>query len=179
VKNTHFFKPSNVADKKEAKKPAFLHTYVHPCIINHQPHIVYPRGLLENSPRLFIKLTQFYQQQGYLIKEDQRSDKASVQAKNERRKWLPVLLFTVSLIFESSAFADVELEVNEVAAIQQYQNIELQLISNHKVRERIQLNVQQPRLMSNTKKQINSAQAESIFKVLLNRYQKQTTDIRF
>jgi len=175
VKKTHFFKWVKPTEKKEAALPAFLHTYVHPCVINNQPHIVYPRGLAEKSPSLFAKLTQHYQQQGYLLKEDKRSDKSSNKYKNQRRKWAPILLFTASLVFESSAFADVELDVNEKASLQQQQNIELQLISNNKIREQIQHSV---KLSYEIKQQvkIKSELAQSLFKVLNSRYKQKETD---
>jgi hypothetical protein len=171
MRKTHFFKRLNSAEKKETSMPAFSQTYVHPCVINDQPHIVYSRGLAEKSPDLFAKLSQHYQQQGYVLKEDQRSSKFSTKYKNQRRKWVPLLLFTASLIFESSAIADIELELNEAASLQQQQQIELQLISNNKIREQIQYSVK-----TNTTTQIKSVLAQSIFDVLYNRYQKQKTD---
>lgn len=171
----HFFRRRNSTDKKEGVLPAFLHTYIHPCVINNQPHIVYPRGLEEKSPRLFARLSQHYQQKGYALKEDQRSEKISDKHKNERRKWAPVLLFTASLLFESSAFADVELEVNEAALLQQQQNIELQLISNNKIREQIQYSVK-PINDTIKKVKIKSDLAQSLFEVLSSRYKKQKSD---
>jgi hypothetical protein len=147
----HFFKWLNSAEKKEA----VLHTYVHPCVINNQPHIVYPRGLQEKSPGLFSQLTQHY--------------------KNERQKWAPILLFTASLIFESSAFADIEVNVNEDASFQIQQNIELQLISNNKIREQIQYAVKPASTIKDVI-QIKSELAQRLFDELKNRYQKQNTD---
>lgn len=172
--HNNFFKRFNSQKKVGGVLPDFLQTYVHPCIINNKPHIIYPRGLLEESPRLFTKLSLHYKQQGYILKEDQRSDNPSDKHKNERRKWVPVLLFTASLIFESSAFADVELEVNEVASLQQ-QKIELQLISNNKIREQIQYSVK-PVNKIQQQTQIKSELAQSLFEILNNRYQKQKTD---
>lgn len=171
----HFFKWMNSVEKKERALPAFLHTYIHPCVIKNQPHIVYPRGLQENYPRLFAKLSQHFQQKGYVLKEDQRSEKISDKHKNERRKWAPVLLFTASLFFESSAFADIELDVNDTASLQQRQDIELQLISNHKIREQIQHSVNS--IQENIKQvKIKSALAQSLFEVLNSRYEKQKSD---
>ena len=178
MSKAHFFNGLSSTEIKEGSLPTSLHTYVHPCVINNQPHIVYSRGLAVDAPDLFAKLTQHYQQQGYVLKEDQRSDQLSDKHKNERRKWVPMLLFTASLIFESSAFADVELDVNEAASIQQQQKIELQLISNNKIREQIQYSVKSANLMEETDKQvqIKSALAQSIFEVLHSRYQKQKSD---
>ncbi len=171
--NKHFLKWLNSAEKKKKSLSVFSHAYVHPCVINSQPHIVYPRGLQEKSPDLFAKLTQYYQQQGYVLKEDQRSDKFSDKHKNKRRKWAPILLFTASLIFESSAYADIELEVNDADSLQQSQNIELQLIANNKIREQIQYSVKP---ISKTKIQIKSGLAQLLFDVLSSRYQKQKND---
>ena len=94
----HYFKWLNSSETKRELLPTFLHAYVHPCVINDQPHIVYPRGLKDKSPGLFANLTQYYQQQGYALKEDQRSEKHSEKYKNERCKWVPILLFTASLM---------------------------------------------------------------------------------
>lgn len=151
------------------------HAYVHPCVIDNKPHIVYPRGLQEKSPHLFANLSQHYQQQGYALKEDQRSEKYSNKYKNERQKWAPILLFTASLLFESSAFADVELEIDDVASLQQPHQIELQLISNSIIREQIKYRVITE---SKTKEQIEikSGLAQSLFEILNKRYQKQKTD---
>ena len=174
MKKTHFFKWLNSEKKKKATSSYFSHTYIHPCVINNQPHIIYPRGLQEKSPGLFSQLTQHYQNQGYALKEDQRSEKFSNKYKNQRQKWAPILLFTASLIFESRAFADVEIDVNEEASLQ-HQNIELQLISNNEIREQIKYTVKPT---SNTKEetQIKSGLAQSLFDELKSRYKKQKTD---
>lgn len=171
----HLFKWLNSAEKKGDIPPFVLHAYVHPCVINKQPHIVYPRGLQEKSPDLFYKLSQHYHNQGYALKEDQRSTKFSNKYKNERQKWAPILLFTASLIFESSAFADVEIDVNEEASFKQHQNIELQLISNNKIREQIQYVVKPAKVIKETIP-IKSGVAQTLFDELKSRYQKQKTD---
>lgn len=176
VKN-NFFKELNSGNKKEQDLSSFLHAYVHPCVINNQPHIVYPRGLEEKSPGLFAKLRQYYQQQGYRLKEDQRSRNSSDKYKNERRKWAPILLFTASLIFESSAYADIELEVNEASSLQQNEQIELQLISNSEIREKIKYQIKSAEKTVQVK--IKSELARSIFDVLLGRYQKQDADPKY
>ena len=175
MRKTHFFKWRNSAEKRDAALPAFSHTYIHPCVINNQSHIIYPRGLEKKSPGLFSKLAKYYQQQGYLLKEDQRSENFSNKFKNERRKWVPVLLFTASLIFESSAFADVELELNESVSLQKNQQIELQLITNNKIRKQIQYNLDS-KDKQQKQTQIKSGLANLIFDILNSRYQKQKTD---
>ena len=176
MRKKHFFKWLNSAENKnKAISSSFSHVYVHPCVINNKTHIVYPRGLQEKSPGLFAELSQHYQQQGYALKEDQRSEKFSNKYKNERKKWAPVLLFTASLLFESSAFADIELEIDEAASLQQQQQVELQIISNNKIREQIQYNVNSV-IQTIKQVKIKSGLAQSLFEILNKRYQKQKTD---
>jgi len=79
---------------------------VHPCVIGGQPHYVYPRGLQESSPQVFDKLRLYASERGYRLKEDQRRYDLGAPTFKERRKWAPVMLFTVSLLFEGSAFAE-------------------------------------------------------------------------
>lgn len=157
--------------------PDFIHTYVHPCIINQQPHIVYPRGLEKKSPGLFKKLTQYYQKQGYRLKEDQRSElvqsRDASDAKYERRKWVPILLFTASLFFESSAYAEIEVHVSDSNIDQQ--QVELQLISGKDIRQRIADQVQ-PAIQLDHLTKIKSDLAQSLYETLIRRYKKQATD---
>lgn len=171
----HFFKWMNSAKKKMGVTPSGLHAYVHPCVINSLPYIVYPLRLQEKFPDLFSQLTRHYQNQGYVLKEEQRSENFSNKYKNQRQKWAPVLLFTASLIFESSAFADIEIYVNEDASFQKQQNIELQLISNNKIREQIQSTVKPASTLKDVI-QIKSELAQRLFDELKSRYQKQNTD---
>ena len=171
----HFFKWTNSVEEKLSHSLGLAQTYVHPCVINNQRHIVYPRGLQEKSPGLFAKLSLHYKNQGYLLKEDQRSNSASNKYKNERQKWAPILLFTASLLFESSAFADVELELDEPTSLSQQQNIELLLISNNKIRQQIQYSVITP-VQVKEKVEMKSGLATRLFEILNSRYQKQETD---
>lgn len=175
MRKRYFFKWWNSVEKRDAALPAFSHTYVHPCVINKQPHIVYPRGLQEKSPGLFAKLSQHFQQQGYRLKEDQHSDTVSAKHKNERRKWAPIVLFTASLIFESNAFADVETDINETNLIQQKQNIELRLLSNTANYQDYQYSVKQISKIK-IQAQLKSDVAQEIFEVLKSRYIKQKMD---
>lgn len=173
--NTHIFKWLNSENKNKTISSSFSHAYVHPCVIDNKPHIVYPRGLQEKSPGLFAKLSQHYQQQGYALKEDQRSETFSNKYKNERQKWAPILLFTASLLFESSAFADIELKVDNAGSLQQHQQIELLLVPNKNIRKQIQYSVD-PINKIKKQVQIKSGIAQSLFEVLNKRYQKQKTD---
>ena len=178
MRKTHIFKWLNSASKKEVHSPEFVQTYVYPCVINQQPHIVYPRGLQQKSPGLFAKLTQYYQQQGYRLKEDQRSDSFSDKHKNERRKWVPIVLFTASLMFETSVFADVETGAKETLVSQQFQNIELQLISKNLIQDKIHYSVK-PLSKPKEQAKIKSRLAQEIFNELQGRYKKQKTDPQY
>lgn len=178
MRNTYFFKWLNPAGKKVVTPSVFLQTYVHPCVINKQPHIVYPRGLQENSPSLFAKLSLHYKQLGYRLKEDQRSETFTDKHKNERRKWVPIVLFTASLLFETNVFADVEAEINSVAELQQPQNIELQLISKKNILNKIHYSVK-PLSKPKEKRKIKSRIAQEIFDALKGRYKKQKTDPKY
>lgn len=171
----HFFKWLNSESKNKTVSSSFLRTYVHPCVINNQPYIVYPRGLEDKSPALFSKLTQHYQQKGYSLKEDQRSAEFSNKYKNQRKKWAPVLLFTASLLFESSAFADVEVDVTDTASIGKQTQVELQLMSNHKIREQISFSVTTAS-KAKTQVKMKSGLAKSLFETLNKRYQKKKSD---
>ena len=149
--------------------------YVHPCVINQQPHIVYPRGLKEQSPLLFQKLSQHYQQKGYRLKEDQRSINTSNKYKNQRRKWVPIVLFTASLLFDSSAIADTTDELQVSADLSQQQHIKLQLISEKLILKKILYSndqIKKPVIQA----ELKSEKAKYIFNVLLSRYQKQQGD---
>ena len=175
MRGVHFFKWLSSENENKAISSSSSHTYVHPCVIDSKPHIIYPRGLQEKSPHLFAKLSQHYQLQGYALKEDQRSENSSSNYKNERKKWAPILLFTASLLFESSAFADIELDVNDTSSLHKQQQVELQLISNHKIREQIKYSLT---VTSDIKEavRIKSGLAQSLFKELNKHYQKQKTD---
>jgi len=169
------FQHEKATNQLEGNPPPLIQTYVHPCIINHQPHIVYPRGLRENAPGLFSQLARYYQQQGYLLKEDQRTDNVSAHHKSKRRKWVPIVLFTASLLFETSVFADGEALDKDITAESKFQNIELQLISRNIIPKEIHYStskINKPRQHTS----INSETARFIFKELSERYKKQETD---
>ncbi|MFK5915442.1 MAG: hypothetical protein QM484_13805 [Woeseiaceae bacterium] len=152
--------------------PNFWQTTVHPCVIDDVEHIIYTRGLQQSAPQLFEKLNKHYESKGYVVKEDQRSVESANKYHNQRKKWAPILLFSASLFFESSAFADVEINLDENLAMQAPQNIELQLISNSNIREKIKLRVDS----AYTVVKIKSVLAQSIFDVLSKRYIKQKSD---
>ncbi len=153
----------------------FQQIFVHPCVINNQPYIVYPRGLSAQAPELFGQLSRYYRAQGYALKEDQRSQSSS-SSPQERRRWAPIVLFTASLLFESSAYADVEIDLQSSAAHQQ-QQVELNLVSNQPVRHQIQQQIGPLTLPANdmaTKP--DSAIANAVFDILSKHYRKQAHD---
>lgn len=169
-----YFKSMSIASAEHAMS-TYTQIVVHPCVINDQPHIIYPRGLKEKSPGLFERLSQHFLSKGYNLKEDQRSDNTSNKFNSERRKWAPVLLFTASLFFESSAFADVEVEINEAKNIPQQQQVELQLISNQHIRQQIQGTLST--VVDNSQQvKIKSQLAGAIFEILNTRYQRKPSD---
>lgn len=172
MNDIHFWNKSAQVDETES---SLSYAYVHPCVINDKPHIVYQKGLQAKSPTLFNKLSHHYKTQGVTLKEDQRSANNSAKYKNERRKWLPVVLFTASLLFESSAFADVELNLVETASSKPRHQVELQLIANSNIREQIKHSL----IFTNNEQQqidIKSELALSLFEELSARYKKQATD---
>ena len=169
----HFFTWLNPEEKTKEILSSHSHAYVHPSVINNELHIVYPRGLEEKAPHLFEKLTKHYKNQGYALKEDQRTEKYANKYKNERQKWAPILLFTASLLFESSACADIELDIGSASPLDH--QVELQLISNNKIREQIKFSVASA---GHVEKQIKikSNLAQSLFETLNKRYISQVSD---
>lgn len=154
----------------------YEHIIVHPCVINNQAHIVYPRGLQQQSPLLFTQLHQYFSGQGYALKEDKRSLSDANTHQHERRRWAPMILFTASLLFESSAHADLELEIHD-ASMQQHQHIELQLVSNQKVRYQIEQQLASfPTTKLNEPITIKSELAAVIFDLLQSHYKNLETD---
>jgi hypothetical protein len=159
-----------------AAATAYQHIFVHPCVINNQPYIVYPKGLAEQAPELFGQLSRYYSAQGYALKEDQRSQSNSSNSRQERRRWAPIVLFTASLLFESSVYADVEVDLQATDS-HTLQQIELKLVSNQPVRTQIQqqLGPLTPSPTSDTT-QLRSTIANTVYAILLQHYQKQDSD---
>ncbi|MGD8782900.1 MAG: hypothetical protein PVG75_00605 [Thioalkalispiraceae bacterium] len=147
---------------------AFRHIAVHPCVINNQPHIVYPRGLQAQSPEIYRQLHAYFVQQGYQLKEDQRSGQAPGHYKNERRKLVPVLLFTASLFFEGSVYAD-ERNQHQHATLDPEHNIELRLLPNAGIDEQTTRHSAPAALAGNTR--LTSPTARRLFMILQDKYQ--------
>lgn len=151
----------------------FQHVFVHPCVINEQPYIVYPRGLKDASPEIFHKLTHYYQKQGYGLKEDQRSSTAD-NCRHDRRKLVPALLFSASMLFESSAHAEIEINLDNPASYQR-QEIRLQIVNNNDVRSRIKKQVETIQDIKQTTT-LESRYSTSIFEILQAHYEPKETD---
>ena len=165
------YKPS------ETTRPVhYLQSYVHPCVINNKPHIVYPRGLKDKDPELYSKLYQFYSNKGYKLKEDQRTNDSQHQFANKRKRWAPILLFTASMFFENSANADIEINIVDAESLQ-HQQVELHLISNQNIRNKIQqdINYHSP-LTTERYRNNNPEVALNIYRLLTSHYIKKEND---
>ena len=162
-----------------SRMPQFIQAYVRPCIINEQAHIIYPRGLSETDPQLFRQLSHYYSSRGYLLKEDQRTESENNSSQNKRRSWAPVILFTAGLLFESSAQADIEIDIDDHSALNQQKN-ELQLISNHSILSDIrdELNIS-PLVIKIENATLKGRTATALYKVLISHYQLRTSDPKY
>ncbi len=100
-------------------------TRVHPCIINNKRTLVYERGLGLTNPEALKKLSAYAQENGFEIKEDQRST-ATKKVGFERRmaKTIP-LLFLASGIFMSSTAAAGDIMNPATASVKQLNDVEV------------------------------------------------------
>ena len=168
----HFFKRVNSDNPLYAMPGRMAQAVVHPCVIDNQPHVVYPRGLAEAQPALFAQLSRYYTQQGYRLKEDQRSKSSSNRYRNQRRKWMPVLLFTASLLVENVAFAEPEQDSEENTPSLSPPSITLNLVAAKKP----VAGFFDPAAQATKVTELKSPQAKAIFKILQSRYQPQPGD---
>ena len=153
-----------------------LHTYVHACVINDQPTIVYPRGLEAESPDLLAQLSQYFSDRGYRLKEDQRHKDKSHHKEFKRRAWAPILLFTAGLFFESSAYADIEIDIAEANALNQ-QNVELKLVSSDSILKKIRNDLDVSPIFDKIEMpSLKTQTAKVLFNILISRYQKNDND---
>lgn len=148
--------------------------YVHPCVINNQPHIVYPQGLRTQEPELFQSLQNYYRRRGYFLKEDQRRNNSTPPLGHERRRWAPILLFTMDLLFEGAVLADTNPGMQEPQAHADRQ-VELLLASNNADhRPANELRALAPQ--KDVSEKINSIAAGRIYELLRTRYKKLDSD---
>jgi len=152
------------------------HAYVHPCVINNQPHIIYPRGLKSESPGLFNQLFRYFSDQGYQLKEDQRHQNSPDNDSFKRRDWAPIILFTAGLFFQSSAYADIEIDIDSRSALDQ-QQIELKLVSSNSIRDKIKTELNISPLFDKIEiPTLKQHTTEIIFNILSSRYHQTEND---
>lgn len=148
---------------------------LHPCVIGNKPHIVYPRGLKESSPQLFSNLSNHFRKQGYQLKEDQRYENKPGDFKHDRRKWAQVMLFTASILFESAAFADFEIDLHlHSSAELASRGVQVVLVTNSDIRNKISQRIYSSGTPFETV--ITSDIARSLFNVLISRYHERAGD---
>lgn len=112
----------------------YQHIYVHPCVINKQACIVYPTGLKKQSPDLYHELKHYFTAKGFALKEEQRTDEVTTFRNHDRRRWMPMLLFTASMLFDNMAIASTSLtNNNKVQASTAEHRVELRLIPDSKI----------------------------------------------
>ena len=167
---------SHSNDSPPAENQSIFQTYVHPCVIDKQPHIVYPRGLETGSPHLFQQLKDYFSRLGYQLKEDQRNQQSKNIHASKRRAWAPIILFTAGLIFESTAKADIEINIDNVSQLNNSQ-IELNLINNNSIRQQIkkELNID-PNFEEIEIPTLKQRTAIVLHKILSSRYQPHAND---
>ena len=92
--------------ERKVNRQLSMATRVHPCIINNKRVLVYERGLAIKSPDAFNKLRAYASNNGFELKEDQRS-KVSQKVSFERRmaKTMPLLFLASGIFMASSASA--------------------------------------------------------------------------
>lgn len=150
----------------------FRRIAVHPCVINNRPYIIYPKGLKQQSPDIFNQLSRYFEDQGYQVKEDQRTDKTHHEHKNERRKLVPVLLFTASLFIETTAYAEVSTDSHHATHAQH--QVELRLLPNRNIQNQVTEII--PQNIPREKTMLSSKTASRIFDILMNKYEARDTD---
>jgi len=147
--------------------------YIHPCVINNQPHIVYPRGLQTQEPELFQSLQDHCRRKGYALKEDQRLCSPTQRRAHERRRWATILLFTTDLIFEGAAFADANMRSETETHTDQ--KVELLLVPSNANTQTVEvLRVLPQQKTASTA--INPAASSRIYDLLSRRYKRQDSD---
>jgi len=157
----------------------YQHVYLHPCVINETPCIVYPFGLENSSPQLYQKLSHYFNAKGYALKEDQRCDSTKRTPTQDRRRWMPILLFTASMLYEADALANTGLEDLHANANNTGQHqIELNLIPNNHG-SHANNNVRFESVTSQKVQSLKSHTATVLYKILQEHYVKQPTDPKF
>jgi len=149
---------------------------IHPCVIGGEPHYVYPRGLRDSSPLLYDKLVQYASERGYRLKEDQRRHDTGAPSHLERRKWAPVMLFTVSLLFGGRVFAGLR-QTQPVQEPSLNHQIVLRFIPKPRSLSRLRYEDDSP--PAKTASQGDPDIARQLFAILDSHYQRKPADPNF
>ena len=155
---------------------AYGQIQIQPCVINKQPFIIYPKGLQETSPALFHKLCLHYNKKGYGLKEDQRDYSKQRPPHKERRRWVPVVLFTASLLFDQGVHAEVD---STTAPVDSAQTNKIVLRIVPKQRTHLDFDKQLKELETDnnqTEVKLTSFTAKYVFSILRSHYTPQDSD---
>lgn len=76
---------------------------VHPCVIDNRRFLVYEKGLARKNPAALAQLTQFAQENGFGLKEDQRTANKRVNFERRMAKTVPMLMLAGGLFLLNSA----------------------------------------------------------------------------
>lgn len=157
----------------------YQHIYVHPCVINQQPCIVYPSGLKLQSPDIYQELKQYFAAKGFTLKEEQRTEESITLSGRDRRRWMPMLLFTASMLFENSAAANAIISDYEKGhgSISSHQ-VELRLIPDSKIMYDHQELIQDKKINPETQS-LKSHTASRLYTILSDHYVKQAVDPQY
>lgn len=150
--------------------------YVHPCVIDNRPHIVYPRGLRTRAPQLFQNLLNYCHRNDLALKEDQRRDDRKHHPQYERRRLATMLLFTAGLVLESAAMADAPGAAPHASGCER-EPIELRIVSSPAMHTPAsESHLPGPALQTLEPTSVKTGVAARMFDILEQRYQRHSTD---
>lgn len=95
ARDGHFSKSKN----KDALKYT---TSVHPCVINGKRTLVYQQNLKQQNPVAYTYLQEFAESNGFMLKEDQRSNLKKVRSER-RSKIMPMMALGAGLFMGQAA----------------------------------------------------------------------------
>jgi len=153
----------------------YQHIYVHPCVINKKPCIIYPVGLEQQSPSIYKELKKYFTEKGFALKEDQRTEEVRKVHTHDRRRWMPMLLFTASMLFENCVSATTITNSDKEQRDITPHQVELRLIPDtHILNDHQQLIFNKDR--SPKTQSLKSHTAITLYKILHDHYVKQAGD---
>ena len=76
--------------------------YLHPCVIDGRPHLVFERGLERRNPDAYALVNRLAWLNGWSLLEDRRQ-KDQAPARERRRPWAVILLLALGITFETAA----------------------------------------------------------------------------